>query len=355
MAKKKFYKHVFVDTSIFFQYDFDYRSSLIADLIDLARERKVNMIITDITIEEIRANVREEIARACSKVKDATAKARVLRTVIGRDVMTFSKKLDIDTLQKKAMLQFEQALKRGKVQRIDTNKVSIRSVFDLYFKQKPPFGKGKKKAEFPDAFIIAALNNWSRMRKKRISIVSTDGDMRAACDKNLNMRFFSKLSEFLESVNIYYKQKLTEDLLLAFDVRRADIAKAIEGEFPDQGFILYDQDGDVGDIYNVCVEIQETHLTGIGAASAEFELTVTISFDTELSYTDPDSWIYDSEDKEVIYMGTIEETVSNSIDVLVNITAGFGKDVKRTFNVKHIIINNREDILVSSGRETSFY
>ncbi len=355
MAKKKFYKHVFVDTSIFFQYNFNYKSGLIGDVIDLARERKVNLIITDITVEEIKAKVRAEVEDSCSKVKGATAKARLLRTVIGNDIMAFSKKLDSDKLQKKAMSQLEQALERGKVQRIDTSKVSIKSVFDQYFKQEPPFGKGKKKSEFPDAFVIAALDNWSRAKKKRISIVSIDGDMEAACKKKSNMRFFGKLSEFLESVNIYYKEKLTEDLLSAFDLRRADIAKEIETEFSWQGFILHDQDGDVVGTTNVCVDIQDTHLTGIGATTAEFELAVLISFDAELSYTDPDSWIWDSEDKVAIYMDTIDETVSTSLDAVVNITASFGKDIETTFKVENITINGGEDIWVGSSCETSYY
>lgn len=356
MAEEKFHKDVFIDTSIFFQYNFDYKSGLIADLFSLAHEKKINIILTDITVEEIKANTREQIANSCLSVQNAIAKARILRTVIDRDILQISKKLETETLQKQAILKFEQALKKANVKTISTGKVSVKSVFNLYFQQKPPFGKGKKKAEFPDAFTLTALNNWTKAKKKKISVVSNDSDMKYTCKHKPSMRFFDNLPEFLESTNTYYERDLTEDLLSSFDAKLNDIVNTIAEEFPVMlGFVLSDQDGDINDITNVAVEIHDRHLTGIGTTTAKFELSTTIEFDADLTYTDPDSWIYDSEDKVAVYMDTIEEVVEASIDTVVNITVEFKHDIEKSFNVKDIIINNKEDVVVESSCETSFY
>jgi hypothetical protein len=44
---------------------------------------------------------------------------------------------------------------------VDVNMASVADVFDKYFEAAPPFAEqGAKKSEFPDAFVVSALEKW---------------------------------------------------------------------------------------------------------------------------------------------------------------------------------------------------
>jgi hypothetical protein len=51
---------------------------------------------------------------------------------------------------------------------IPTHHVSNRTVFEKYFSNTPPFSSGKKKCEFPDAFVLEAIHSWCNRLKKKI-------------------------------------------------------------------------------------------------------------------------------------------------------------------------------------------
>jgi hypothetical protein len=56
---------------------------------------------------------------------------------------------------------------------LDYSEIEIRSIFDDYFACKPPFeDSGDKKAEFPDAVIVASVKN--SVPEDGMSVVSND-------------------------------------------------------------------------------------------------------------------------------------------------------------------------------------
>ena len=74
---------------------------------------------------------------------------------------------------------------------------SIPDVMNDYFAGRPPFGKGKKKAEFPDALVISALRTWCSKYRRQIYIVSEDQDMQACCTPNGPLYATKSLKEVL--------------------------------------------------------------------------------------------------------------------------------------------------------------
>jgi hypothetical protein len=47
----------------------------------------------------------------------------------------------------------------SEAEEIELPKSALKQVLDLYFARRPPFGEGKKKSEFPDAFVLEALKS----------------------------------------------------------------------------------------------------------------------------------------------------------------------------------------------------
>ena len=74
--------------------------------------------------------------------------------------------------------------KEAKAEILLAMKVDAATVFQKYFQKKPPFGPGKKKEEFPDAFVLTSIEDWCSWKNQKIYVVSTDGDMQSGCGDN---------------------------------------------------------------------------------------------------------------------------------------------------------------------------
>ena len=69
----------------------------------------------------------------------------------------------------------EQELKDAGLETIMATEMAAGPIFELYFDGKPPFGTGEKRKEFPDAFVVAALDNWCGENGEEAYIITTDG------------------------------------------------------------------------------------------------------------------------------------------------------------------------------------
>ena len=71
-------------------------------------------------------------------------------------------------------------------------------VVDWYFSFQPPFSPDKKK-EFPDAFILSALDFYHNDHKANIAVVSMDGDFCTACKIRRYIQHFTSLEEYIKA------------------------------------------------------------------------------------------------------------------------------------------------------------
>ena len=87
---------------------------------------------------------------------------------------------------------------------------NLEDVVEQYFKIKPPFSE-KKPKEFPDAFILSALEYYYEEHKANIAVVSEDGDFKKACVTRRFIKHFSSLNEYVQAFEPELK---SEDLEL---------------------------------------------------------------------------------------------------------------------------------------------
>jgi hypothetical protein len=59
-------------------------------------------------------------------------------------------------------------------------------------------GHRKKKDEFPDGFVLTALEGWCEDRKQALYVVSSDGVMQSACDENGPLFHLKSIGEFVD-------------------------------------------------------------------------------------------------------------------------------------------------------------
>lgn len=93
--------------------------------------------------------------------------------------------------------EWSQFKKHFKVIRLKDNG-HLERVLDWYFQKQPPFGDGKKAKEFPDAFMISALDKYCAKHKAKLAVISRDGGFENASTSRPQFIYFESLSAYLE-------------------------------------------------------------------------------------------------------------------------------------------------------------
>ena len=77
---------------------------------------------------------------------------------------------------------------------------NLEDVVDWYLKIKAPFApsKGKQK-EFPDAFILSALEHYHQENQASIAVVTNDGSFGEACVSRRYIAHYPKLKDYIEA------------------------------------------------------------------------------------------------------------------------------------------------------------
>ena len=142
-------------------------------------------------------------------------------------------------------------------------------LFDLYFAGAPPFGDGKKKAEFPDAANMLALLRHSENIKKPIYVVSEDPDWKRACEAHNSLILIEQLSEIIDKA---IREEWTTDDVWAeldlMDILHANESKLIPAiEMGLKSSTLVNA-GD-GDLYGL--DVDDVKLTGLALTDVDIE------------------------------------------------------------------------------------
>ena len=143
----------------------------------LAAQGTVRVFTTPVIRREVEAQI-EELAEAGQGAASAfRAKATRLSGVpLPPEVRAwFDTAYDPAHVARHLTEAFHTFLRAARVVDVPLNHTDTAAVFGAYFDRRPPFGDGKKKSEFPDAFIVAALDGWCREHREQMYVVSADG------------------------------------------------------------------------------------------------------------------------------------------------------------------------------------
>lgn len=207
----------FIDTSVFESNNFLHSTSIRA-LFNYSTRGIINLFITSITLQEIKDRIAERIKLSQDTQKKFinsfdNKELRILKNLKAYESInvTAFQKFSTDKAIDEIISKFNLNIKTSRINIISVDNVNPEEVFKLYFSNKPPFSPGKKKFEFPDAFVIKSLEGYCSVNKIKMYVLSHDKDFNGYKNNRLVIR--NDIKEILEKITEYYDQKTNKKLL----------------------------------------------------------------------------------------------------------------------------------------------
>lgn len=313
---------VTIDTNIFDAAKFDLGDgSTLRILEKYVKNGKIKVVLSDIVVRESRRHIASQAKTVCSIVRKARAKVLDVSTEHLINIVGFNEILTIVNNKKELALRaeemFDNFLRAINAEILDTNLIDVGSILDDYFGIKPPFENSeKKKSEFPDAFIAQQINKRFGETEK-VVIVSNDKGFRRACKESENHLFFNALRDLYDAINkedaAYNKTMyIIEELRLCINVAVKEYIK--NNENIDVEGRSYDKDGiESGYCYsefylhNISdVIFDSTSVEDISENSSIVTLSCNADISADCYYEDYDNAYWDSEEKEYVYVDTVQ-------------------------------------------------
>jgi hypothetical protein len=301
-------KLFFLDTETYVARNFQFDSSVLKTLRSHLEEDDCHLLITDVNVREIRRHLRRKASEAHAFITKAKKDAMILRNTTALPWHGIFANVSADEIYDELVKKFEAFLDHGSVEIVPTNTVDINVVFDAYFGEKPPFAI--KKSEFPDAFVLLAINAISKQRGHQLYVVSQDKDVKGFCGLHENLISVNRLDELLALV-LKNTERLEEPAKFAeetFGEWQLRLQEEIEQKIKNHEFqIAYDyEDGideaEVQDVEIESVKFLGKNLTDVSKEHAEFSIVVKICLVVTVEYPDYDRSPWDSEDKEFAFV-----------------------------------------------------
>lgn len=317
---------VFIDTSVFIAENFFAPGNRINSLAKLAKEKKIRLVLHEITCQEIGKHIKSAVRQSW---KSFNKDSQVFRNnaVIDKWRKTTNEKLE----EEKITALFDQFLVATQAKILDYSYCSnVEKVFTDYFGSRKPFGEGQKKDEFPDAFVLTSLEKYSTEVNQTIVVLSSDGDMES---------YESKWLDF-EDYGIYVSQKVSEGVALDEIEKKlaeekmtlvSEIEKAVTNYLDD--FRLYSSLLNIDEVTyysvnQVIVDLNEDvyEVVSISNECIEIELRPEIQFKVDVDYVNYDYAFYDREDGQ--WYGTENETyeVDSEAEIKLTLLYYFGQN-----------------------------
>ncbi|KUO58454.1 hypothetical protein APF79_05990 [bacterium BRH_c32] len=348
--KKLISKNVFIDTSIYVKENFQYYSEKFDKLKSYAQEDKIKLYTHNIICNEIKSNIVEEINQAINSIKKIKSEGKIFWNLPKEKIFTVFEKHDLNHYRNMLYAQLDDFINSSKCSFIPDD-YNVNIIFEYYFNKKSPFGEGKKKSEFPDAFVLSAIENWCKTNDEKIYLLSIDGDWKDYANNSKNMLIISSIEELLQLITIHY-EKLSQNAIDVFEHNINKISEEIESAFMELGFILEDVGGDVDDVDVDNIEIIDKYLISIESDSsldnsiAQFEITASVSFSANTHYGDESTAPYDSEEKRLLIWEYIDKAIEQTEEVSVELKISFDSN-HDIIDVESIRITDPRDIWVS--------
>ena len=192
--------HVFLDTQVYHSQGHNPASPLLTALAEQLAADRLVLHITDITLAEIERQLKDFVGETDLAVKKARKLfgrwRKRLPKLLPHDLPDF----DSSAIAAAAFKSFYDAISRQwKVVEHDATNVAAFEIFQAYFRRDAPFEKIGSK-EFPDAFVLRALEKWCVDNKERMYVIGADIEMTKAVETTEVLLPMQHLPALLQSL-----------------------------------------------------------------------------------------------------------------------------------------------------------
>lgn len=335
--------NVFIDSSIYIQRNFNFTDQLLGQIAKLSANNHIKLHISSIVIKEVNNKIDDRTKEAKSALESLRKKGMILRNIEQYDVV-FNNETNmlVNSVVKK---QFDEFVKNSKALIIPLQTISVDRLVEDYFEMLPPFSNAKK-AEFPDAINLLAIDNWCNSNSEQMYIISTDNDLKNYCNDNIHLHYLNSINSFLNLVTSSdeYRHNFVVNLTEKyFD----NIEENISENFEWHGFSLENEDGSVENINVLGVDLEdEINIIELEEDSATLQFEVRVAFEAEVSYTDYENSIYDKEEGKYIFEKEIEKEIETDVLVPVTVEVSFEISNEDKLEIINCDLNDSKEIYI---------
>jgi hypothetical protein len=240
------------DTQTVMSNSYDFDGGLLQQLRQF-KNGPIQIVVSDVVVREILKHLSDKIDAVRTDLESARRDA--LRFgILPKGQRSPAAAVDSNQLAKQRLDKF---LEEIGAYIVSTKSVSLEAVLQRYFESSPPFSstRGRKKAEFPDAVALLALEAWAEEHKTTILAVSGDADWKNFAASSPRIAHMEKLSDALESfqLNLSAAHAAVEKFLREIHDRR-------ESDLSEQFRKLLEQEIDIFTVFDakassaLCVE-----------------------------------------------------------------------------------------------------
>ncbi len=332
---------VFIDTSVFIAENFFAPGNRIQALSKLAKERKIRIVMSEITRLEISKHIKTEVRKSW-KAFNKDSRIFRNRAEVDKWRKSTNEKIEIKHISE----LFDKFLADTHTRVLDYSYcVNAEKVFTDFFQHSKPFGEGQKKDEFPDAFVLTSLEKYSEEQHQMVVVLSTDGDVKDYESKRLVYEDYGK----------YVSRKLTEGIALdemaktLRDDKMSIVREITNGvtEYLDDSR-LYLSKLDLTEVSYHSVDKVEVHfdeddyeIISVNDNYIEFDIEPEITFKVDVDFVNYDYAVYDREDG--VWYGTEDEKYE--VDAAATIRATMRYYLANAYGLAYLEI---EDVDLSS-------
>lgn len=285
---------VFLDTSVLAGQQYNFSSAAISSFIAAVQGKSIKLLLPAPTSDEVERQIRTRSGEALKILEDARRKAPFLsKWKHWPEKPTESNpKWEVERI---AIKEWQSFLSNFDLVKINYDGIKIEKIMQWYNAVRAPFGEGKKRKEFPDAFAIESLALYAAKHSSAIAVVSDDPDFKSACEHFTSLLYFPSLPKLTELLINQYGE--VERLRNIIDSEVDTIEDRIFDDIANIGFYTDDSDVEISESEIESLNSMDIQIVSIGGN--EF----TILFQAEIEARHVFEWrdFYDLDDEGRTY------------------------------------------------------
>jgi len=322
-----------IDTTVFDDNGMRLDKGLFAQLQQFSRHPS-DLIISEVVLKEIQQHLTEHLQKAKGRFSRDMADACEFVGGEIAEVSALKEKLSkMPPPEKLCEEQIEIFIEQSKAKIVVAEKyIQVGDLLKLYFEKLPPFhNENPKKKEFPDAIALASLDGWANAEKRKIVVVSRDGDWQSYCEKSENLylvRDFATALELFQKPDQFINSRLAR-IRSDLENKESDMSRVLRqyiNEYDvwetavieaDSQFEFEEEGVSVKEIVDVVLLEGEdgVRLTDVDEES----ISINCDFQVEALFTVEFRFRkWDNIDKEYIRMGRANIVVPGKFEMSVN-------------------------------------
>lgn len=276
--------YIFLDTSVYVQESYRFSGTSLGKLADISNEDELRLVVPEIINKEVACRIREIAEEHTAKIENALD-SNILGLIGAKEKKLAGLDFQIDQqkLVQSIVETWEKFCVRCNAESVALAKIDLTGVVASYFDGKPPFGKGRKRNEFPDAFAVASMVQFAADYPDRpIYVVSRDNGMLEAFSNHPRFRCYKELSEVLDDYN-RHTEALSPAAHQLIEENVDWINNVIVDQFnTDPSLYASEYREDQIQIQSVSVDLDEINLVEIGLDRAVFDVGINYHISAEV-------------------------------------------------------------------------